>query len=104
MESNDLALKYLQLLRDYTDGRMSGSEFMHEYLSEFKDDDVTETPDDVYEILDSLFFACDSYSPDVDPEKIIGGIGEDQFFKEVAYARKDLEELLQERNGTNSDK
>ena len=97
MGSDENATEFLRLLREYTDGRVSGAEFMHEYIAAFKREDPgTETTDEVYEALNALFFACDPFCPDEDPERIIGGIGEDQFFREAAYARKVLEELLDE--------
>lgn len=99
MESDELINEYLQLIHEYTDGQKSGSEFMHEYIDKFGgSEDVCETPDEVYNVLESVFFACDSYCPDVDPEKVVGGIGEEEFLEEVSHAREELEGLVNERD------
>ncbi|MDS0255763.1 colicin immunity domain-containing protein [Haloarcula argentinensis] len=88
MNANERAEKYLDLITSYTNGEMESSEFMHRYLTEFKEDYHDVPADEPYEVLEPLFFACDRYCPDTDPQKVRGGIGEEQFFKEAAYARR----------------
>ncbi|WP_188853929.1 colicin immunity domain-containing protein [Haloarcula argentinensis] len=102
MNANERAEKYLDLITSYTNGEMESSEFMHRYLTEFKEDYHDVPADEPYEVLEPLFSACDRYCPDTDPQKVRGGIGEEQFFKEAAYARRELEELLDEMEESGS--
>ncbi|WP_195156619.1 colicin immunity domain-containing protein [Haloarcula sp. CBA1127] len=102
MSANERAEKYLDLITSYTNGKMESSEFMHRYLTEFKQDYHDVPADEPYEVLEPLFFACDSYCPHTDPQEVRGGIGEEQFFKEAAYARRELEELLDEMEESGS--
>ncbi|PSP84551.1 hypothetical protein BRC96_05385 [Halobacteriales archaeon QS_6_64_34] len=100
MENQSTAEKYLRLIRAYTDGHKTASEFMREYLSEFKEENIDKS-DAEFEILNNLFFAAEVYCDD--PElRGKHDIGERQLFKEAAYARKELKELLQECEGTDS--
>lgn len=101
MAKDRTAKKYLNLIRSYTDGQTAAAEFMHEYLDEFKHENIT-TSDEAFEILNNLFFACDAYCHNTDPQEVRGGIGEKQFFKEAAYARRELEELLNEMDDSDS--
>jgi len=84
--------KYLRLIRAYTDGHKTSSEFMHEYLSEFKNEDIA-LSDPEFDILNSLFFAAEVYCDD--PElRGKNDIDEQQLFKEAAYAERELIELI----------
>ncbi|KAA9404657.1 hypothetical protein EGO51_18245 [Haloarcula hispanica] len=101
MKAVQRANKYLDLIRSYTDGEIEASEFMHTYLTEFKEDYQDVAPDEPYEVLEQLFFACDVYCDD--PElRGKHDIGERQFFKEAAYARRRLEEMLNEMEESGS--
>lgn len=102
MRSEQRGKKYLELIRSYTDGEIGASKFMHTYLTDFKEDYHDVPPDEPYEVLEPLFFACDAYCPNTDPKKVRGGIGEKQFLKEAAYARRELEALLDEMEESDS--
>lgn len=100
MVKNKIAEKYLNLIRPYTDGQKSASEFMHKYLYEFKHEDIT-TSDVEFETLNNLFFAAEAYCDD--PElRGKHDIGKKQLLKEAAYARRELEELLNEMEESDS--
>jgi hypothetical protein len=102
MQAEQRIKKYLELIRPYTDGEIEVSKFMHTYLTEFKEKYHDIPPDEPYEVLETLFFAYDAYCHNTDPEEVRGGIGEKQFFKEAAYARRELEQLLDEMEESDS--
>ncbi|MCU4802357.1 colicin immunity domain-containing protein [Halobacteria archaeon HArc-gm2] len=98
---DQIAEMYLELIRSYTDGRMTAKEFMHEYIDAFKHVAHEPPTDERYDVVESLFFACDEYCDDPELD-VTFSIGEDQFFEEAAYARRDLEALLNESEDSES--
>lgn len=100
MTTEQRAKKYLRLIRSFTDRERPADEFMMDYLTEFKDDYHDVAPDEPYEILEPLFFAAEVYCDDP-ALRDEHNIGEQQFFKEAAYARRELEAWLDE-NGTHT--
>lgn len=93
MTENQMARKYLDLIRLYTDGEIEAYDFMMEYLDEFKEDYHDKPADELYELLEPLFFAAEVYCDDP-ALRDENNIGETQFLKEAAYTRRKLEALL----------
>jgi len=58
---------YIDLINSFTSGNISANEFEKKYLELFKNDEkLIDCSDEVYEVLDTLFYAVDSYCSDPD--------------------------------------
>ena len=58
---------YINLINSFMSGNISANEFEKEYLELFKNDEkLIDCSNEVYEILDTLFYAVDSYCSDPD--------------------------------------
>ena len=57
--------EYLSLITSYIDGRIDAKSFSRMYLEKFKNE-ISELPEDSFEILDRLFGDVDSYTDDED--------------------------------------
>lgn len=77
---HDVLETYLELIRTFTSGETSASNFSLEYMGEFKHEEGG-MPEETYQILQDLFFVCESYVDD--PE-----------LREEVYMAKDEKELL----------
>lgn len=96
MKEEKVIRKYLQLIRSFTQGEETATEFGHRYIGEFKQDEW-ETNDETYRIIESLFFGADAYHED---PKLRGkyGIDAEKFSDEALEAQRKLEARLAEMN------
>lgn len=87
---------YLDLIRDFTDGEMSASEFSSRYLEEFKNDDVP-VSDDTYWILQDMFAQADAYCEPEIRDEVRGSIGEEELVDAAREVSTNLERRLAEQ-------
>ena len=79
--SADLQLSpYLEVLTSFLSGSIGVSDFETRYLDLFKHDDVIR-PEEVFNVLDSLFSDIDAYSPgpadgEIDEDQLRGSASE----------------------------
>lgn len=94
MEDDQVINSYLKMIRSYTQGEETASEFSHRFINEFPLGE-SEMSEDTYRTIEAVFFAADAYHED--PE-LRGkyGIDEEEFLEEVVEAQRKLEGRLAE--------
>jgi len=94
MADEQVINSYLGMIRSYTQGDETASEFSHRYINEFPWGE-SEMSEDTYRTVEDVFFAADAYHED--PE-LRGkyGIDEEEFLEEVLEAQRKLEDRLAE--------
>lgn len=88
---SDLQLEpYLELLASFLTGSVNTPAFEGRYLDLFKQDEVIR-PEEVFEVLDSLFSDVDAYSPEPDDDEI----GDEQLRQRATQAYDRLRAFAQ---------
>jgi hypothetical protein len=84
-------VEYIQLIRSFVNGKISGSTFEKAYLRMFKED-PTIRPDAEYNVLNELFSDVDVYCPDAEIRPS-GGLDEEGLRSKASRALSALNEL-----------
>jgi hypothetical protein len=84
--------RYLGLLRDFAERKLTGPEFEEKYLALFKNDPIRLTGRE-FLILDKVFSDVDEYVSDPELRQDVGGLDDEQLRSSAQHALNRLLEL-----------
>ena len=83
---------FVNLIRDFTENKLTGTQFETEYNKLFMNDQ-SPTTDREFEILDGLFADVDDYTSDPELRARVGGLDDDEL---RARAKRRLDQLVRQ--------